>query len=149
VIFLIRIGFVGSSERHWNKQSKIKATQKISEILNQCIIQYGKENIVFVSGRSKKGGIDVWAEITAISLGVETKIYPAEVEKWDDLNEMIADPHPSPMKRFKGYMSRNIDIAKTSDILFCIDPKGRDGGGGQWTMNYARKLNKEVHHIVI
>jgi hypothetical protein len=146
---LIHIGFVGSSESHWTNNSRIKAIQKISELLTQCIIQYGKENIVFVSGRSKKGGIDVWAEIIANSLGLETKIYPAEVEKWDDVTEMIADPYPSPMKRFKGYRSRNMDIAKTSDILFCIDPKGREGGGGQWTMDYARKINKEVHHIVI
>lgn len=146
---LIHIGFVGSSEAYWTQDRKIKAIQKITAILTQCILQYGKENIVFVSGGCKKCGIDIWAEIIANSLGLKTLIFPPEVEQWDDLNEMIADPYPSPMKRFKGYRSRNMDIGRTIDILFCVDPDGRNDGGGIWTLNYARKLGKEVHHVVI
>jgi hypothetical protein len=146
---LIHIGFVGSSEAHWTQDQKIKAIQKISILLTQYIIKYGKENIVFVSGGCKKGGVDIWAEIIAVSLGVKPLIYSPEVDQWDDFNEIIADPYPSPMKRFKGYKSRNMDIAKTIDILFCIDPKGRGDGGGLWTLNFAKKLGKEVHYVEI
>lgn len=148
---MIHIGFVGSSESHWSKDSKIKVIQKISEILTQCIIQYGKENITFVSGGCKKGGIDLWSEIIVNSLGIPTKIFPAEIEQWNDYNQEMDGGEGwgrSEIHR-RGYMSRNMDVARTSDILFCIDPKGRDGGGGQWTANFARKINKEVHHIVI
>lgn len=148
---MIHIGFVGSSELHWSNDSKIKAIQKISEILTQYIIQYGKENITFVSGGCKKSGIDIWSEIVADSLGIKTQIFPTEVEQWEDKEMLDAfiSIDKEGYKKLKGYKSRNIDIAQTSDILFCIDPKSREGGGGLWTMNFARKLNKEVHHIVI
>ena len=127
------------------------AIQKISEILNQCIAQYGKDNITFVSGGCKKGGIDIWAEIVADSLSLKTQIFTPEVEQWDDYNQEMAggEGWGRPEIHRKGYMSRNIEIAKICDILYCIDPKGRVGGGGFWTLGYSKGLGKEVHHITI
>jgi len=73
--------------------------------------------------------------------------------------------------RLKGYKSRNIEIAKACDVLYCIVPErltsnkhiflnrdltcihcnihGHPTNGGCWTMKYVNKLGKEIHLIVI
>jgi hypothetical protein len=126
-----------------------------------------------------KGGIDTIAEIVASELGIQKEIYPAEVNQWEDKiveSGSIYDEGPcNGMFRFKkkGYRSRNIQIAEACDILYDIEPKGscrHCGGigfttnygrccrfchgtgvysGGTWTLNYAKKLGKEVHQVII
>lgn len=52
-------------------------------------------------------------------------------------------------QKLNGYRSRNIQIAKACDVLYCIEPKGNPSRGGRWTMNKAKKLGKEIHLVVI
>jgi hypothetical protein len=148
---LIYLGFVGSSESHWTKIQKQKAIQKIFEILTVAIMKYGQENIVFVSGGCKKGGIDIWAENVADAYGLKKHIFIPEIEQWDDYNQEMSggEGWARPEIYQKGYKSRNMDIAKNIEILYCIDPKNRQGGGGLWTLRHAKKIGKETHHIEI
>lgn len=134
---MINVAIVGSSESYWKPDQKIK----VMEIIKKILLYYDINEITLISGGCPKGGVDIYAETIVDNLGINKKIYKPEVNQWND--------YVSQGIHKKGYMSRNIDIAKISDILYCIDPRGRLGGGGQFTMNYARKLNKEVHHIVI
>jgi len=167
-----KVGIVGSSESHWNPKLKMKATQEIRNILTleavkemEKILEKSIESeeyrktlfyadtlqfstIVLVSGASPKKGIDELAEIVADSLGVKKEIYPADVNQWDDWDRYEGSGR---ITKRKGYKSRNIQIATVIDVLYCIDPITRkpDEGGGMWTLNYAKRLNKETHHIII
>lgn len=147
-----KVAIVGSSESHWSERRKILAIKRITDILQsetpKKINPTGfdgeyrdRADIVLISGHSPKRGVDIWAETIAVTLGIETDIKRADVKQWNSIEtENIL---------FKGYMQRNIEIAQSCDVLYCIDPKGRQGGGGQWTLNYAKELGKEVYHEVI
>ena len=87
-------------------------------------------------------------------------IYKPDVNQWND-------PPDGPQgESFVGYKSRNQMIARDCDVLFCIVPVGigtstnpaycyhcKEHGhfknGGCWTMNYAKKLGKETHLVII
>lgn len=164
-----KVGIVGSSESHWTPKLKMKAIQDIRKLLTFEAIketekilantieseEYRKtlfysdalqfSTIVLVSGASPKKGVDEFAEIAADSLGVKKEIYPADVNQWKD-KHIAESSYP-----LKGYKTRNIQIAKAIDVLYCIDPVTRkpDEGGGMWTLRYAKLLNKETHHVII
>lgn len=157
-----KVAIVGSSESHWTPERKVKAIQKIKEILIKETPQKHDPTgydgtysdwaeIMLISGGSPKGGIDIWAEIIADSLGVNKKIYKPEISQWYDFNQEMAggEGWGRPEIHKKGYMSRNMEIAKNCDVLYCIDPKHRQGGGGFWTFGYAKSIGKEVHYVVI
>jgi len=96
-----------------------------------------------------KGGIDTWAEIIATELRIEKEIYSPEVHQWNDKWDICGCGDPSCDRKLKGYRSRNIEIAESCDVLYCIEPIGRKRSGGIWTMKYANKLGKETHLVVI
>jgi hypothetical protein len=122
--------------------------------------------ITMVSGHCHKLGVDIWAEEIAEMLNIDKLIYPAEVHQWND-------PPDGPQgESCMGYKSRNMMIAHNCDILFCIVPYKWDNfnaqppydntiwckhckvwnhpsNGGCWTMQYAKKLGKETHLVVI
>lgn len=132
----------------------------------------------------KKGGVDTWAEIIATRLGIQKEIYPVEVRQWADkvvespekVVQGVFIPKGSCKTTFKGYRSRNIQIAKALDFGYCIVPHvslpqgfditipetlskkfacfhchevGHPTNGGCWTMQHANKLGKETHLVVI
>lgn len=118
------------------------------------------------------GGIDVWAEIVADFIGLEKDIKYAETFDWQDKTVNIQHSHGpgdpdswlEKVKR-KGFKTRNIEIAYDCEVLFCIEPKVPQGtykamwseehgcfyrrSGGMWTLEYAEKLGREVHVVVI
>jgi hypothetical protein len=101
--------------------------------------------------KRRSGGIDIYAEMCANTYGYETEIYPPEINKWADENGKI------------GFRSRNIKIAKASDILFVVVPKASTqckhcgtkrpnhvSNGGCWTGVYAEeRLRKRVIWILV
>ncbi len=113
-----------------------------------------------------QGGIDTETEIIAAQLGVKTEIYPAPAMQWQD-KVLFTDGFHKAIA--KGSYSRNIQIAEAVNILFCLipyqkdsacshhsqDPEGRKehlnhpNNGGCWTRQYAAKLGKETHLVVI
>jgi len=125
-----------------------------------------KGDLILVSGHCPKGGVDIWAEEIANRLGIQKEIYPAQVKRWHDRTicpwcegairggregRLTTCRHCGRVvfpKRLKGYRSRNIQIAKACDVLYDIEPEGKRSGG-TWTLEYAKKLGKEVHKIEI
>ena len=165
---MIKIGIVGTQELKWTQINKDKAK---AEILGLLLDFKSRFETVLVSGHCQKGGVDIWAEEIADKLGIKKEIYPAVVEQWnDEIREegSIFDEQMFIVKRI-GYKSRNIKIAETCDILYCIVPQtyvdtgpsaesdhckhcqifGHPSNGGCWTMKYAKKLGKETHLVVI
>ena len=87
-----------------------------------------------------KGGVDTWVEIIAKELGIKTEIYAPEVNQWNDLitYQPLGDGTSVKVK-YKGYRSRNIQIAEACDVLYDIEPthsckyckgRGKIVGGG-------------------
>ena len=123
----VKVAVVGSEERRWAPEQKAKAKYKIRKILESY------DNPVLVSGACPRGGVDIWAEEIADSMGIEKIIFPAKVYRWDGSG---------------GFKERNIKIAETCDVLYDIEPKGKRSGG-TWTLEYAEKLGKPTHRIEI
>ena len=146
----VKVAIVGSSESHWAPNQKVKAILYIHDLLEEMSSSWLYKKVTLVSGGSPKGGIDIYAEMVADELGLEKEIYYPEVNQWEDKTLYTISILPyEPVKILKGYKSRNIQIAEACDVLYCIDPKVRVGGGVFWTYSKAKVLGKEVHHVVI
>ncbi len=148
-----KIAIVGPEESKWNPKQIFQAKQEIFSILLANDKNYDVATLV--SGRCHKGGVDIWAEGIAKNLEIQTEIYPAEVHQWTD--EIDIDGI-----KWKGFRSRNIQIAEACDILYCIVPKtsgkiyckhcnalGHPTNGGCWTMRHAAMLGKKTELIII
>jgi len=95
------IGIVGHAQEKFTKDTEMKARDVIVGIIeahSPCIV---------VSGRCPMGGIDVWAEEIAYSLGQEFIPYEPKINVWQPTNNGY------------GFRARNLDIAK-SDIVYNI-----------------------------
>ena len=190
----MKIGIVGSEEPKWTEEQKPKAKEEIRGIFARSAMALAEkrncssddqflvgmldslvhyQDLILVSGHCHKGGIDIWAEEIADALGIKKEIYPAEVNQWSD-KRPIQNTIPVSVD-LKGYRSRNIQIVRSCDILYDIEPAKScrychglgegdyrlfigtcprcegDGAysGGTWTMKYARKLGKKNHKVVI
>jgi len=136
--------------------------------------------IILISGHCPKGGVDIWAEEIAKELGIQTEIHPAEHKGWKDAvkcqicGEEYEYPinwetfcHSGETRHLKGYCSRNIEMAESGDIGYCIVPRsdtsysrelwycrhcgihGHPTNGGCWTIKKMKEMGKEVHLVVI
>lgn len=148
-----KVAIVGSEEQFWTPEQRTKVVKIIKRIYDGYVV-YGlgtidTKDIVLVSGGCPKGGVDIYAEIVADVLGIEKDIKYPEINQWED-KITYDDSRINPPEIQLGYKSRNIEIAETCDILYCIDPKVRGWKtGGQWTMRKAKELGKEVHLVEI
>jgi len=136
----MRIAIVGSEAKHWTPRTRMLACKKIKEILiNDDYVDYHNNNPddviypTFISGGCPKGGIDLWAEIISDFIGLGKQIYYPENNQWEP----------------NGYKERNERIAQECDVLYCIDPKGREWSGGRYTMKRAEFYGKETHLIIV
>lgn len=141
----MNIGIVGHEAAKFTKETEQEARSIICGLLLPV-------DAVLVSGHCHLGGIDIWAEEEANSLGRSKIIFAPKVNSWQ-----------------YGYKPRNIDIAITSDIVYsivisslppeyrgmrfssCYHCKTSDHvkSGGCWTAHYAKKLGKPaIWHII-
>ena len=154
----MKIGIVGAQEDKWSSEQKRICETKIRQILSVS------RDAILVSGHCPLGGIDIWSEQIADSLGIKKEIHPAPAKQWNDVHYFSEVEHKSLVLR--GYRSRNIQIAEASDILYVISPKclqncpkcmpgklgataGHVWNGGLWAGNFAEKLGKKVVRIAI
>jgi hypothetical protein len=95
-------------------------------------------NIILISGHCPKGGVDIWAEEMADEFGIHKEIYPAETNQWRDKKVLLFG---GGIIKYKGYRSRNIQIAEACGILYDIETKGscEHCGGRGFTTNYGRR----------
>lgn len=151
---MLSVGVIGSEAAKFTPVTRGSAKRLIAELLSP-------DDSVLVSGRCPLGGIDVWAEEEADILPRAKIIHEPEVMAWN------------PQGRY-GFMARNLDIAKDSDVVHVITveelPSDFDGmrfdgcyhcaragrvstdhvkSGACWTLNKALKMGKRGFiHII-
>ena len=92
---VMNVGIVGHEAAKFTRHTEERARSIIRSIL--------RPGDVVISGHCHLGGVDIWAEEEAASLGLQTLIFPPKRHSW-----------------FEGYRPRNILIAQHSDIVHCI-----------------------------
>ena len=140
----MNIGIVGSEAAKFTSITEDKARQIIRSIIS------GNNKVV--SGKCHLGGIDIWAIEEAIKLGLPYIEFPPKRLTWSN-----------------GYKERNLQIAKNSDMVFCITLKELPDtyigmkftycyhcntnthikSGGCWTVKQAKLMGKPGEVIVI
>ena len=123
----MKIGIVGAEAAKFTPAGEQRARAIIYDLL-------APEGTTLVSGHCHLGGIDIWAEEIATTLGRSMEIFPPKNLRWHD-----------------GYKPRNLQIAKASHEVHCITvdmlPEGTKSvycyhcnrsdhikSGGCWTM---------------
>ena len=99
----MKVGIVGHGGEKFNHAQYKKAMQIIAEICDRSEVE------VLVSGASPLGGIDIWAQHYAEEQGILTDIKEPMQKSWEG---------------GYGYRARNMDIAKTSDVVHVIVMEG-------------------------
>ncbi len=148
---MIYVGIVGSEASKFTPETEAEAKATIRAIAFATALEHGQE-VTLVSGECHLGGIDIWVKEAAEALHLGYIGYPPAKRAWEG-----------------GYKQRNIQIAKRSDVVYCITvkalPENYKGmrfpkcyhcntndhikSGGCYTVNYAKKLGKEGEVIVI
>ncbi len=70
--------------------------KEVEKVLNECIERFGIDHLTIVSGGAN--GVDSIVEEMCKVRGIDFKVYPSEVESWNDLGNK------------KGYKTRNLQI---------------------------------------
>jgi len=118
------------------------------------------------------GGVDTWAKISAVKLGVSVRTFPAVCTSTSSSIETCKQKYAKEDAYVKRqhfwnyhYKPRNLKIARSLDVGYCLtqavdeqdalgycyhcDVKGHTQSGGCYVMKKARKLGKEVYVVVI
>lgn len=95
----MRLGIVGHAAEKFTPETQAAAEEAIA----QLIAWYDPE--VVVSGHSPMGGVDILAEEMAKQEGIKLDIKTPRQHTWDGEY---------------GFKARNLDIAKSSDLVVCI-----------------------------
>jgi hypothetical protein len=140
----MNVGIVGPEQAKFTSVTEEAARKLIRDLL-------ANSSSVMVSGHCHLGGIDIFAEEEADKLGREKIIYPPKNHNWST-----------------GYKPRNIQIAKTSDVVNVIVLKELPStyrgmrfahcyhcnlphvkSGGCWTGHYAIKVGNDAKWFLI
>lgn len=160
---LARLGIVGSEAAKFTVDTEALARAAIRELIRKY------KPATVVSGACPLGGIDIWAieeaKKNGFALAGHTVLgleFPPEVQQWDPPGKI-------------GFKTRNLSIAKYSDIVVCITvkelPPGYSGmkfdrcyhhkrksdgadvphvkSGGCWTVAQAALKGKHTELVVI
>lgn len=149
---MIRIAIVGSQGKYWTPEERTKVIITIHEIFRHHGREICKDKDTVVTVNPYKfmtlvsggcgcdgekilfdGGVDMWAEIVADIFGIQKDIKYSDAQSWEDREGK------------KGYKTRNLEIIRDCDVLYCIDPMWREWSGGRWTFVQAGKRGKEVY----
>lgn len=125
----MRIAIVGSAVLSGEEQEK--GRKMVNDLVGFLKQKWGDE-LIIISGRSPKGGIDIYAEEAAIANDVKTEIFPPEVHQWEDDGDKM------------GYKTRNLAIATRCDRLFCLKSPNSKTNGSGWTADRAAERGKIV-----
>lgn len=142
----LAVGIIGHGNDKFTEYGKETAIMIIKELLQNASC--------LVSGHSPVGGIDIWAEEEAKRMGIPCDIKSPKQTTWNSEY---------------GYKQRNLDIARTSDIVYVLladsypdDYKGMRfeycyhcktknhiKSGACWTAHKALGMGKKAQWIII
>src|ERR1041384_90593 len=91
------VGIVGSEASKFTPLGEVEAKSVIAEILSDPLVTE------VVSGKCHLGGIDLWAAEIGSGMGLVVTEYPPKTLSWET-----------------GYKPRNLQIARRSDVVYCI-----------------------------
>lgn len=147
---MMKVGFVGASA---GKLTPAQSEEIAGDIALFILIhsKWHEEKIIVVSGGSPKGGTDSFAETIAERYNMPTEIFRPhkDHEHWQCDDSLCY-----------GYKARNIDIARSVDILYAFASKhdttycyhckldAHIPSGGCFTLKKARELGKDAHLIL-
>lgn len=142
-----RVGIVGAEAAKFTPETEDEARQQIRRLIRGAKL--------VVSGECHLGGVDIWAREEAEAAGIEFLPFPPKKLTWEG-----------------GYKQRNLQIARSSDLLACLTvkelpsdyhgmrfpqgcyhcgtgPEDHIKSGGCWTLKQAAKLGKRTELIVV
>lgn len=145
---LTRVGIVGNGSDKFTPSQASAAKAVIRDLLRTytpCIL---------VSGRSPKGGIDQWSEEIALEAGILTDIKPPKCDSCGAPFEYRGMPFcpGGNQHRFSwpgkyGFKKRNIDIARTSDVVFILLSDTYPDTFRGWKSDHCKHCPEDAHHI--
>lgn len=89
--------------------------------------------VVIVSGKSPKGGVDIFAASAGHALGLGVLEFPPKNNRW----------------RPEGFEERNMLIARRSDKLYRISTRESKTYGSGWTADRAEEMGKPVRRFYV
>ena len=144
----VRIGIIGNGTDKFNTYQipRVKAIiRDLFRIYAPCIL---------VSGRSPRGGVDQWSEEIAIELGIPTDIKAPKCDfckvpfQYKGMPLCIDNhQHHFSWPGKYGFKKRNIDIAKSSTIVFNILSNEYPLTFKGWKSVYCKHCGKDAHHV--
>jgi len=128
----MKIGIVGNGSDKFNAIQEKAVRRYINRILLEILVN--DDIPTLVSGHSMLEGIDIWSEQEWDAADCPKDIQAPETEDWDDQWKCIkcgddspdSDEHFCPKggvceyKLYIGYKTRNLAIAKISDVTYVI-----------------------------
>jgi hypothetical protein len=153
----MKVGIIGHGQDKFTEFTEAHAKHAISSLLENYRDQTigANDEIVVVSGHSPVGGIDIWAEDIAATLGLGVDIKTPRQNRWE---------------AEYGFKARNLDIARSSDVVYVIVvteyPPNYEGrkfswcyhcpgnsdhvkSGACWTARRAIEMGKPAYWILI
>lgn len=128
------LGIVGSRE--------YKNPQRIKNVIDHYISNFGKENITIVSGGCPNGA-DLLAKKLAIAMELKYIEYPPAHAEY---NKHCVLPSNNYGKKYHvvNFFERNTKIAEACDHLTAFTVSGSKCNGTMDTVNKAKKFKKQV-----
>ena len=120
------IGIVGNGADKFTPEGEALAKKYIHALLTDKIIEanlFHSHILTVRSGHSIMGGIDIWAEEIARSMGIGLDIKAPKTESWGG---------------DYGYKARNLDIADSDEVEVIV--------ADTYPSNYTGKRFKECYH---
>ena len=124
----VTVCIVGSVERVWNEEEEVKVKDFLFKIIYELAADY---NVLFISGESPKGGVDIWVKETCDNLGVTYKGYPPERNEWTY------------------YKKRNRAMAEACDVLMRVYNARTKTYGSGWTADFAERVGRKVLRVKV
>jgi hypothetical protein len=116
----MNVGIVGHEAKKFTPVTEAKAREVIRTLL--------VPGSTLVSGHCHLGGIDIWAEEEADRLGIPKLIFPPKSLDWTN-----------------GYKPRNLQIARNSAIVHCINVAAYPPGYKGMRFSYCYHCKTDAH----
>lgn len=110
---MYNVGIVGHGKNKFDERTTAIARGMIYDIIMDALNNHPKVNVV--SGHSPMGGVDIWAEDAVQYIKSKNPHLPD-----NELTMDIKAPRQQSWYGEYGYKARNLDIARTSDIVHVI-----------------------------
>ena len=129
---MYNVGIVGHDKNKFDERTAPIARDMIYDIIIDALNHHPKVNVI--SGHSPMGGVDIWTEEIVEYIKKENPYLPD-----NELTMIIKAPRQQSWDGTYGYKARNLDIARSSDIVHVIVV-------AKYPANYRSRRFNECYH---